>query len=471
MPDTKALITPAEYTALEIETIYQGQHQFFKSGVTKPYAFRKAQLNVLKAAIKRHEQMILDALQKDLGKSNFESFATEVGLVYGEIDHVLKHLQEWMRSKRVATPLTFFPSTSKIHYDPLGTVLIISPWNYPFNLAIMPLVAAMAGGNTVILKPSELATETEIIINTIIAETFEPEYIATVNGSGQLVSHMIETHHFDHIFFTGSTAVGKKIMQAAAKQLSPVTLELGGKSPCIVAEDASISFAAKKIAWSKWINAGQTCVAPDYLLVHERVKDKLVQQLIAVTEKMFGKDPQQSPDYPRIINEKRWRTITGYLQEGNILYGGASDIADRYIAPTIIDHITAGDSLAQEEIFGPVLPIITYKNREEVLQWVEKNPYPLACYIYTANKKTAAYFTGNIRFGGGCINNGLVHLGIPDLPFGGVGYSGMGQYHGKDGFLSFTHQKSMFTTPTWLDMPLMYAPFKDHIKYLRKLMR
>lgn len=470
MPVTTEYI-PVNYTALEIETIYQGQQQFFKSGHTRPYAFRKAQLEVLKGAIQRSEAAILEALRQDLGKSNFESYVTEVGLVYSEIEYVLKNLRQWMQPKRVNTPLTFFPSSSRIYQEPLGTVLIISPWNYPFNLVIMPLIAAIAGGNTVILKPSELAPETEIVINRLISETFEPGYIATVNGTGQLVSKMIEEHHFDHVFFTGSTSVGRKIMEAAAKQLSPVTLELGGKSPCIVAADANLDFAAKKIAWSKWINAGQTCVAPDYLLVHSSVKDRLINKIASVTDSMFGPDPQRSPDYPRLINDKRWAIVAGYLQEVTILYGGASDRADRYIAPTLVEQAVVGGRLMQEEIFGPVLPVIVYNEQEEVLQQVSRNPYPLACYIYTSNRKTAAYYRDHIRFGGGCVNNGLLHLGIPGLPFGGVGYSGMGQYHGREGFLAFSHQKSMLYTPTWFDMPLMYAPFKDHIKYLRKLMK
>ncbi|MES2648518.1 MAG: aldehyde dehydrogenase [Bacteroidota bacterium] len=460
-----------KYSALEIETIYLAQQQFFKSGVTRSYAFRKAQLAVLKAAIHRNESKLLDALQKDLGKSAFESYATEIGLVYSEITYVIKHLRQWMQPKRVPTPLILFPSSSKVYYEPLGTVLIISPWNYPFNLLIMPLVAAIAGGNTIILKPSELATETEIIINTIIGETFEQEYIATVNGTGKLVSNMIETHHFDHIFFTGSTMVGKKIMEAAAKQLSPVTLELGGKSPCIVDKDANLDFAARRIAWGKWINAGQTCVAPDYLLVHASVKDKLVQKISAATNKMFGSNPQQSPDFPRIINDKRWETVAGYLEEGNIVFGGESDRNDRYIAPTIIENFTADSKLMQEEIFGPVLPVITFQEKEEVLDWVNKNPYPLACYVYTSSKNTAAFYRDQIRFGGGAINNSLQHLGVPGLPFGGVGYSGMNSYHGKTGFLTFSHQKSMLHTPTWFDTPLLYAPFKDHVKWLRKMLR
>lgn len=460
-----------KFTIPEIEQVLYSQQQFFKTGVTRSFAFRKAQLQVLKAAIKRHENDLLEALRKDLGKTAFEAFGTEIGVIYGEINFALKHLRQWMQPKRKGSPLIIFPSSSVIYPQPLGMVLVISPWNYPVLMLLSPLISSIAAGNTTVLKPSELATETEIVLNTLVNETFEPEYIATVNGDGPMVSSLIANHHFDHVFFTGSTAVGSKVMQAAARQLSPVTLELGGKSPCIVAADASLDFAAKKIAWGKWINAGQTCVAPDYLLVHESVKEKLLGKLVAVTGKMFGSNPQESADYPRIINEKRWDIIAAYLQEGNIVYGGQADRADRYIAPTILDGVDANSVLMKEEIFGPVLPVLTYTTPQEALEIIEANPYPLACYIFTHDKKTEDFYTENIRFGGGCINNTLVHLGNPSLPFGGVGYSGMGAYHGKRGFDTFTHYKSMIKTPAWFDVPLWYPPYKDHLQYLRKFFK
>jgi aldehyde dehydrogenase (NAD+) len=458
-------------TIPEIETIFNAQQAFFTSGVTRSFEFRKGQLQVLKQAVKRHENAILNALRKDLGKPAFEGYETEVGLLYEEISYFTKHLKQWMIPKRVATPITLFPSTSKVYPQALGTVFIICPWNYPFYLMMMPLVAAIAAGNTVILKPSEIATETEIVINTIINETFEQEYIATVDISGPAVSEIIRTHHFDHVFFTGSTQVGSKIMEAAARQLTPVTLELGGKSPCIVSEDAALDFAAKKIAWSKFINAGQICVAPDYLLVHESVKDKLLEKIVAAIKKMYGDNPQLSVDYGRIINDKRWETVNSYLQEGEIYFGGQSDRADRYISPTIITGISSDSVLMQEEIFGPVLPVITYKNRDEVLGWVEKNPYPLACYIYTQNRHSERFYIENIRFGGGAVNNGLVHLGNTNLPFSGVGYSGIGAYHGKAGFDAFTHYKSMVKTPKWFDMPIIYPPYKNNLKWLKKIIK
>jgi aldehyde dehydrogenase (NAD+) len=472
MQETIAPPERLNYSTEEIAALYEAQQHFFRQGFTKPYAFRKGQLNVLKAVIKRNEQAILEALKQDLGKSGFEAYATEIGIVYEEINHAQKNLRMWIQPARVPTPLTFFPSSSKVYNDPLGMVLIMSPWNYPINLIMAPLIAAIAAGNTVLLKPSELAPATEAVITKIINETYEPEYIAIVSGPGQLVvSELIEKYHLDHIFFTGSTAIGKKIMAAAAQQLSPVTLELGGKSPCIVASDAKLEYAAKKIAWSKWINAGQTCVAPDYLLLHESIKEKFIAKLVAQTEKMFGKNAQQSTDYPRIINDKRWQTLNGYLQEGNIIFGGKTDQDDKYISPTIIENVTAENKLMRDEIFGPILPIITYKNNEEVLEWINKNPYPLAFYLFTESKSNESYFLDKVRFGGGCINNGLIHLGNPNLPFGGVGFSGVGQYHGKDGFDTFTHKKSILKSPCWFDLPVWYAPFKDKIKLLKKLMK
>jgi aldehyde dehydrogenase (NAD+) len=460
-----------KFTELEIEDICRAQRDFFATGITRSYAFRKGQLMVLKKALQRNENELISALKKDLGKSAFESYGTEIGVVHEEINHAIKHLREWMQPKRVGSPLVLFGSTSKIYPQPLGCTLVISPWNYPVYLLLAPLVSAIAGGNTVILKPSEIALETEMVINRMISETYEPEYIATINGDGPVVSRLIENHHFDHIFFTGSTTVGRKVMVAAAAQLSPVTLELGGKSPCIVASDASLDYAAKKIAWSKWINAGQTCVAPDYLLVHTSIKDELVAKIAAATTAMFGPDPQQSPDYPRIINKKRWDKVAAYLQEGEIVFGGAADRDDLYIGPAIIENISGDSPLLSEEIFGPVLPVLTYQTKEEAVQVVDRNPYPLSCYVYTGTKSIADYYIENIRFGGGCINNGLVHLGNPNLPFGGVGYSGMGSCHGKSGYDTFTHRKGIVQSSRWLDSFLFYAPFKDHIRYIKKILR
>jgi aldehyde dehydrogenase (NAD+) len=335
------------------------------------------------------------------------------------------------------------------------------------------VVNSIAAGNTLILKPSEEAPATEAVIRKLIEETFEPEYIAVVTGPGYLISkHLIEAHHLNIVFFTGSTAVGRRIMESASRQLTPVLLELGGKSPCIVAPDAPIDFTARKVLFTSFINKGQTCVAADYLLVHETVKEKLVAALKKFLVQFYGEDPQQSPDYGRIINEKHFRRLQSYLTQGNILHGGQTDINDLYIAPTIMDNISLDDSIMKEEIFGPILPIITYKTNEEVLAIIERNPYPLALYVFTKSRSTEKLFMERVSFGGGCVNNGIVHLGISDLPFGGVGSSGIGTYHGRSGFEAFSHLKSIVKSPTWLDVPLWYAPYKKwYSKVLRLLMK
>jgi aldehyde dehydrogenase (NAD+) len=376
-----------------------------------------------------------------------------------------------MTPEKVNTPLALMPSSSWLYPDPLGTTLIISPWNYPFLLMMKPLISAIAGGNTAILKPSEISAHTAMIITKIVEETFDEQYIAVVNGDGEIAGNiLVGEYYFDHVFFTGSVGVGKKIMEMAAKHLSPVTLELGGKSPCIVDKHADLAFSARKIAWSKLVNAGQTCVAPDYILVHEDVHDKFIETLKQTITAMYGEDAKQSPDYPRMISDRRFNAVIRYLEEGTIIYGGQVDAVQRYIAPTIITNVSADDLVMKEEIFGPVMPVISYKDEKEVLQWIARNPYPLALYVYTKKKKVADFFIENVRFGGGCVNNGLVHLGNPDLPFGGVGTSGIGEYHGRHGFNTFSRLKSVVKTPTWGDLPVAYAPYKDKIKWIRKLL-
>ncbi len=457
----------------QIDDLVAAQQHFFHTGLTLPYAFRKAQLGVLKAAIKRREKEIITALHTDLRKNEFEAYGTEVGYLYSDIDHTINHLRQWMQPKRVTTPIMFAPGSSHIIPDPLGTVLIISPWNYPFQLIMAPLVAAIAGGNTAILKPSEMAPATEKVIAELIEDTFEPDYIAVIQGAGQLLGpQLIERHHLDHVFYTGSTNVGRIIMQHAAKQLTPVTLELGGKSPCIVDETADINWAAKKICWGKFINAGQTCVAPDYVLVHEKVKDKLVMAIKLQIEKMYGSNPQQSPDYPRIINQKRFQSLIGLLEDAEIIAGGNHDEADLFIAPTLVVANDMGHALWHEEIFGPILLIKTYKEVEELIETIHLNPYPLALYLFTNNKPTEQFLTQRVRFGGACINNTIIYLANPDLPFGGVGFSGIGQYHGYEGFRTFTRPKSIMKSGTWFDTPVWYPPVKDwYIKALRILMK
>jgi len=453
----------------QIDDLFERQQAFFNSGVTRAYQFRKGMLATLKKAIKRHEPEILAALQKDLRKSEFEAYGTEIGPVYAEIDHALKHLRSWMQPQRVSTPLIFFPAKSTIYNDPLGVNLVISPWNYPVLLSLSPLAAAIAGGNTCIVKFSEMAVHTAEAITTLLQSCFEDDFIAAVNGPGHLLSSaLIEKHHLDHIFFTGSTAVGKKIMAAAATQLTPVTLELGGKSPCIVAADANLDYAVKKIAWAKTLNAGQTCVAPDYVLVHQSVKTAFVQKLKAAFDKLYAGKPAESADYGRIINAKRLTTLKSFLSQGQVVYGGQVIEDQLFMAPTIMEDVVANSPLMTEEVFGPLLPVFTYATNEEVVDWVAKNPYPLSLYVYTQSGATAKFFTERIRFGGGCINNSVIHLGNPSMPFGGAGYSGMGQYHGYEGFRTFTRSKSVMASGTWFDAPLWYPPYKNNVRWLRR---
>jgi aldehyde dehydrogenase (NAD+) len=435
-------------------------------------AFRIQQLKKLKLAILDHEQEIYDALYKDLRKSTYEAFGSEIGQVLKEIDFAIKYLPSWASPKRVTTPLMFFPSTSRIHRDPLGIVLIIAPWNYPFFLSISPLISAIAGGNTAIIKPSEEAAHTALVIEKIISTTFSADYIHVVQGiGGEVIPAMLHELRFDHVFFTGSTSVGQKIMEMAAKKLVPVTLELGGKSPCIVDKSASLDYTAKKIAWSKLMNAGQTCVAPDYVLAHRSIKDELVAKLKENFKQMLGEDPSKSEDFGRIINAKRFKSIVNYLSQGKLVAGGRHNEADLYIEPSLLEDISINDTVMQEEIFGPVLPILTYDTNEEVVAWIEKNPFPLSLYVYAEDAHVQDYFISRVRFGGCAINNGIIHLANPHLPFGGVGPSGTGQYHGKFGFETFTRPKAILQSRSWFDVPLWYAPYKGKASLLRKIFK
>jgi len=456
----------------ELKSVYSKQLAFFNSGTTRDLKFRVEMLKKLKSAIQQHEAAIEQALYNDLRKSSFEAFGTEVGIIIKEIDFTIKHLKDWASPQSVPTPLMFFPSSSKIYRDPLGTVLIIAPWNYPFQLVFGPLICAIAGGNTAFIKPSEEAPHTAMIVEKIIEEIFDEQYIQVVQGIGaQIIPLMISTLRFDHIFFTGSTMVGQKIMEMAAKQLVPVTLELGGKSPTIVDASANIDYTAKKIVWSKMINAGQTCIAPDYLLVHSSVKDALLEKIKFHIANMFGKDVQQSEDYGRIINRKRFQKLVSYLEGANIISGGKHDEKDLFIEPTIIEHPSMEDAIMMEEIFGPILPVISFNDHSEVLNWIEKNPFPLALYLFADDKKIQQQYIQQVRFGGCSINNGLVHIGNPHLPFGGVGPSGIGQYHGKFGYENFTRPKSVMVSQSWFDAPLWYAPFKGKTSIIKKIFK
>ncbi|MGV3587929.1 MAG: aldehyde dehydrogenase [Adhaeribacter sp.] len=455
----------------EYHHLYEQQRQFFESGQTRSYAFRKQQLLRLKKAVRTHEALMTEALYQDLRKSPTESYTTEIGFVYEEINYALKHLKDWMKPQRVSTPLIAQPALSKIYRDPLGLTFIIAPWNYPFQLLISPLVGAIAGGNCVILKPSEETTRTALVIEKIIQDAFPPEYIAVVQGVGSVVvPALMENYPFDHVFFTGSVPVGKIIMAAAAKHLTPVTLELGGKSPCVVDETANLNVAARRIAWGKFLNAGQTCVAPDYLIIHQAVKEKFVRLMAETLKEFYGEDPAQSPDYPRMLNQKRYEAVVKFLNNGRILLGGQTDEQDKYIAPTLLDNITPDDPAMQEEIFGPVLPILTYEHLEEVPQIIARQPYPLALYLFTSSKTNEKYIMQKVRFGGGCVNDTVLHLANPAIPFGGVGTSGLGSYHGKYSFDTFTHSKGVLKATTKLDIPLRYPPYQKKAKYVKWFM-
>jgi len=440
----------------------------FETGAMRTYEFRRKQLLALRQAIKEHEQAINDALHADLRKSPEETYISETGLVYAEISVALKNLKKWMKPKRVATDLANLPSTSKIYRDALGVVLIIAPWNYPLQLSLIPLVGAIAGGNCAVIKPSEFAPATAAVLQKIIESIYPGDYVFVAQGDGaQVVPAMMQNFRFDHIFYTGSIPVGKAVYKMAAEQLVPVTLELGGKSPAIVEDDADITVAAKRIVMGKFLNAGQTCIAPDYVLVHQTVKAALVGEMLTCLDAFYGKDKQASYELGKIINAKRFDTLVAYLQQGRLIVGGEYDKASLYIAPTIMDAVFPGATVMQEEIFGPILPLITFNNREEAMQIVRQHANPLAFYLFTVSKAVEKEWINSIPFGGGCINNADVHFTNHHLPFGGVGFSGMGAYHGKFTFDTFTRLKPVMKTPVWFNPALKYPPFKGKLRFFK----
>ncbi len=446
--------------------------RFFNSGATKSYSFRKDQLKKFKQAVLVHEEEIYAALYTDLKKNKEESYAAELGLVLAEINVALKNLHRWMEPQRAGTDLVNLPSQSKIYRDPLGVALVIAPWNYPLQLLLIPLTGAIAGGNCVVLKPSELAPATASVIEKIISTTFEADYIKVIQGDGAVVvPEMINAFRFDHIFYTGSIHVGKIIYQLAAKDLIPVTLELGGKSPVIAEADADLNVAARRIVLGKFINAGQTCIAPDYLLVHESIKDKLVEKMKRLIEKFYTADASTSYDYGKIINEKRFDKLVSYLSQGNILAGGQYDKPKLFIAPTLMDNVSLDAPVMREEIFGPIFPLHSFNNTEEAMQIVQQNSDPLAFYLFTSSKKKQQEWINKIHFGGGCINNADWHFTNHHLPFGGVGSSGLGAYHGKYTFDTFTRLKPVMKTPTWFDPAIKYPSFKGKLKLFKWFIR
>lgn len=442
-----------------IEKILADQRQHFASGVTRRYSYRLDFLRKFRNAILQNEQKIAQALSDDLHKSYEEAYLTEISIVVQEINHHIRNLKSWMRPVKVPTPLHLLPSRYRIHKEPLGTALIIAPWNYPFQLLMNPLVGAISSGCTAILKPSPYTPATALVMEEIIHATFPGGYVDIVQGDRTVNQDLLE-QRFDMIFFTGSPSTGKVVMKAASEHLTPVVLELGGKSPCIVDADADLDIAAKRIAWGKLINAGQTCIAPDYLFVHESIKEALIDKMIQAVESMYGKEPSKSPWFPRIVSRQAVERIQKLMQHGKVRYGGQIDIEKKYIAPAIIDEIQPDYPVMQEEIFGPVLPVLTFRDLQEPVRYINTHEKPLALY-YFGKSSNAESFISNTSSGGGCINDTIIHIANHRVPFGGVGNSGMNKYHGYNSFLAFSNQRAIAASPTWLDIPFRYPPFRN----------
>lgn len=445
-------------TEQEIKNILQQQNHFFSSGKTIPAEFRLKQLESLKEAMIRHEADLAAALKEDLGKSRMESYMCEIGLTLSELTWMQKHLRNLMRSKRVSTPVAQFAAKSFRSPSPYGTVLIMSPWNYPVLLTLDPLIDAIAAGNTAVVKPSAYAPCTFNVMKTMIEECFPAHYVAVVDG-GRAENQALLQQRFDMIFFTGGKTVGREVLRHAAEYLTPVTLELGGKSPCIVDSTAKIRLAAKRIVFGKYLNCGQTCVAPDYILCDKRIRDELITAILAEIEKQFGKEPLKNPNYGKIINEKHFERILGLINGEKLVYGGQSEPESLRIAPTVLNNITWDDAVMGEEIFGPLLPILTFDTLDEALDTVESHPHPLALYFFSEDKAAQKKVLDTCRFGGGCINDTIIHLATSDMPFGGVGESGMGSYHGRVGFETFSHYRSIVDKKTWMDLPIRYQKY------------
>lgn len=452
----------------DLQKILEKQRAYFKTGKTLDVKFRVEALKRLKSAILAHQKEITDALTADLGKGEFEGFMCEVGLVLSELSYMIKHTHKFAKERRVKTPISQFPSRSYRKPSPYGNTLIMSPWNYPFLLTIDPLVDSLSAGNTAIVKPSAYSPATSEVIRKILSETFDEEYVAVVTGGRKENSHLL-TQKFDMVFFTGSESVGKEVLRHTAEHLTPAILELGGKSPCIVDSTANIALTAKRIVFGKYLNVGQTCVAPDYVLCEKSVKDELVRALIKETIAQFGENPLENKDYGKIINEKHYNRLMGLINPDKVVLGGNGNSDTNQIAPTIMDGVTFDDAVMGEEIFGPILPIIEVENMDEVIDIVTSRSKPLALYLFTQDKKTIKKITSRCQFGGGCINDTIIHLASTELSFGGVGESGMGSYHGKYGFEAFSHTKNIVDKKLWLDLPMRYQPYTKKNEKLIKM--
>ena len=457
-------------TSKAIDNLYQKQKVFFDSQITLPNAFRIKKLKALQKELGKREKDIYKALKNDLSKSGFESMASETVLVEKEIAKMIKMLPLWNRPHRAKSSLINFPSKDYIVPEPYGKTLIISPWNYPFQLSVTPLVGAVAAGNTVVLKPSEFAPHTASIIHSIIEAVFDEEHVAVIEGDASTATTLLKKQ-WDYIMFTGSTVVGKIVAKAAAEYLTPTTLELGGKSPCIVDETAPVSITAKRLVWGKFLNCGQTCIAPDYLLVHENIKDKLIQEIILHIEKSFGKNQQDSTDYGRIVHQKHFNKLKKSLQNQKLVYGGQMDEKKLFFGPTLIENPPLESELMQEEIFGPILPITGYKEEEDIHNILEKRERPLAFYVFSKRKKFINKLFRRYSFGGGVANDSIIQFANDNLPFGGVGHSGIGAYHGKYSFKNFTHEKPIIKRSFWFDLPGRYAPYPKSLSLLKFLLK
>ena len=444
---------------MKIDEILESQRRYFRSGATLSVSFRIEMLKKLRNAVEKYENEIGEALRKDLGKSDYEGFMCETGLVKSEISYMIRHTRRFASKHRVYTPLAQFASSSYKKPCPYGNVLIMSPWNYPFLLTIDPLADAIAAGNTAVVKPSAYSPATSAVIAKMLSECFPPEYVAVVTG-GRKENAALLDKKFDFVFFTGSQNVGKEVLRHTAETLTPAVLELGGKSPCIVDSTAKLKLAAKRIVFGKYLNCGQTCVAPDYILCHQSVREKLTEEICVQIKKQYGEDPLTNPDYGKIINEKHFDRICGLLDKDKIVLGGRCRRETLQLEPTVMDHVTWEDAVMQEEIFGPIMPILTFDSFDEIYSMLAGKPKPLALYLFSEDKQRIKEVTERCSYGGGCINDTIIHLATSEMGFGGVGESGMGSYHGKDGFETFSHTKSIVDKKTWMDLPMRYQPYK-----------
>ncbi|AFZ22616.1 NAD-dependent aldehyde dehydrogenase [Cylindrospermum stagnale PCC 7417] len=457
-------------TKLSINDIIHHQRAYFSTGKTKEINFRLEKLKTIKQAVIENEQAIIQALQADLRKPILEAVTAEIIFILKEIDQAIKHLKNWSKPKKAAVPFYLFPASARIQPEPLGVVLIIGAWNYPFQLVISPLVGAIAAGNCAIIKPSEIAAHTSRLLADIITKYFEPAYIAVVEGCVETTQKLL-VEKFDHIFFTGSPDVGKIIMAAAAKHLTSVTLELGGKNPCIVDAEIHLEHTARRIIWGKFFNAGQTCIAPDYLLVNQNIKEKLSVSLGKCLKEFYGENPEKSPDYARIITQKHFERLSNFLKQGKIIIGGETNLAELYIAPTLLDDVSLTDPVMQSEIFGPILPIIEYTDIADAIALINSQPKPLALYLFSQNKNLQQRILQETSSGGVCLNETVLQFNVSSLPFGGVGNSGIGSYHGKASFDTFSHHKGVLQNPFWLDIKLRYAPYEGKLPWLKQMLK